>query len=248
MGFKSSADYFNYKTAFYPINFQKDQGAITGNLIFNGYVYYRAFVEFANSPNLKLEYSCLPGEKYRTDIILSSIEKSEIGERNFLECEVAFTALSFWYREVVEISTEIIEDSIKTYNYTYPFSYHSFTKDKIVLNNEGQFETPLVLEFFGNTTSPSYYLMHNDKIVGNGQIGVTVEIGQKLLIDSNIITSRIELQDSNGKYIENVYGLSDFSTTRFLNLPLGESILHIGSESLEIPLIKVSYRSYYATV
>lgn len=206
------------------------------------------FNKFIQNTPLTLRYTVPNIDDYYINIELTALSKSEISENKRLVCDITLTKTSLWYKNVEIETTEVISNNNKIYTYKYPYKYVENTASKILLNNNGDVETPLRIEIIGSVQIPTYFVKYNNSLIGNCIINCHIPKGHKLVIDSSFITPEITEYTISNEYVQNLYLQSDFTTTRFIKIPKGQSIFSFTSSSTRYPQLKISFREYYATV
>lgn len=216
---------------------QLRQKTIPGEIAFLGadpYGAYQEFVRFCAREPLKLAYRP-KSEWYYLNVRVESISKTEI--TTGLLCPVDFLAFGTWYKSITVTKTESGGAAAgKTYDYTYPYLYAEGASGTARLYNSGDLPSYAKLYIMGPCTNPSWALSQGGEVISRGKVMADIPAGDKLVVDSAPATLEIAQYSADNAYIRNLYQASDFSTARFLILPLGESTLafsHEGSGEID---------------
>ncbi len=247
LGFSKNINQLSINNEYIVYGDSINQDQITGKIIFHGYNYYSDFIKFIRHSPLTLVY-IIEEEKFKIDIEVPTITKTEKTSNGWLECSVSFLKTSLWYKNTTINIVEEDERGTKKFNYSYPYKYSNSSTSRIVLNNDGDIATPLTIEVLGKAINPSYFLKQNDILVGNGKVWTEIDTGNKLVVNSSFLQPEISEYTNSNTYLRNLYTEADLSTTRFIRVPIGESIFTFLSDDLKNPQIKLSYKVYYATV
>lgn len=212
------------------------QKTIPGEIAFLGadpYGAYQEFVGFCAKEPLKLAYQP-KNEWYFLNVRVQSVSKTEI--TTGLLCPVDFLAFGTWYKSITVTKTESGSSAGKSYNYRYPYAYIESAAATAVLQNTGDLPSYAKLHIMGPCLNPSWALSQGSEVISRGKVMADIPKGDKLVVDSAPATLEIAEYSADNAYIRNLYQASDFSTARFLVLPLGESTLafsHEGSGEID---------------
>lgn len=214
----------------------EDQHFPTGEMVFQGYEQYNEFARFMESDGLVLCYSPMGSWQYM-DIKLGSLGKSEIdASTRRLICPINFIGLTGWYAANVIYHTSSEQDGGKIYPYTYPYTYVDESSGTITILNTGSRNATCRINILGGVINPAWSLIKSGTVVATGKVDVTIDNGNKLVVDSNANQGEIAEYTVSNQYIQNLYQDSDFSTQRFIYAPPGESTLqftHEGSAAID---------------
>jgi hypothetical protein len=177
-----------------------------------------------------------PGDTwYYLDCKVKSLKKGEISNGK-LYCDIDFNAYGMWYLPVEAHETQKTSTG-KKYSYTYPYTYIDTTRGTIKIANNSDIDAPCKLHIFGPCINPYWRLTKGGVIVSTGKVTVTVDSGQKLVVDANTGTMEITLRGVDNSLISDEYQNGDFSTDRFIYAPSGDSTLsfsHDGTTELTV--------------
>lgn len=200
-----------------------------GNMIFDGYEQYDEFINIVQYTPLILMYQPLD-TMYYMDVNTFTIDKSEISnEDTFLTCKVTFEGSSPWYKKRT-ISRNVIDSAGKNYSYAYPYTYSDLQSGKAELKNESGIEAYCRLKLYGPLTNPSWKLSQNNVLISEGKVIATIGSGSCLIVDSDPTKMEISEYDLLETFVSSLYEKSDFSTNRFIYVPVGKSTLKITHE------------------
>lgn len=221
------------------------QKTITGVLCFWSYAEYSTFVKFVQSQPLTLEYKA-NNETYYIDGYMDTLAKGEI--EVYLESSFIFKGITnFYKKQTYTITQEAIEDN-KQYDYSYPFLYSDISGGSMQYINKTTLEHPARIVINGYAENPRWQLMKNKEVVLTGRINTTVEAGHKLIIDADPLNLEIAEYTKDNEYITNRYGVSDFTTDRFLKFPPGTTELSFSHEADNELKIFVEVREEHESV
>lgn len=221
----------------YIVTDEKDEvPAPSGTMMFLDYATYDEFIAFCVVGGLVLGYKPLDTWLYLDCYI--KIAKSEIDrDTRAMACDIDFEAVSGWYQRVTEYKANVNEDGGKwykdqgsvVYGYTYPYTYTQGQNGTIAITG---ITVPSYcrLHILGPAVNPAWSLYQNDALVASGKCNVTVAAGNKLVIDSDPPNMELALYSLTNDFLANEYQNSDFSTERFLQLPVGDSRLYFSHD------------------
>ena len=182
------------------------------------------------------------GQSYFRRVIFKSTYQTPVSQVELYEGNLVFTALSQWFQdEVVRIVTSA--DTSSAYPLTYPFTYGALGTGETILFNDFNTEVPLLIEFVGESTNPSYTLQNPfGTIIYSGKINYSPSAGEKIVIDSNRFT--VELRNAtDNTFISNLYQDQDFTQSTWCYLDSkGEYKFTITHEGIEDIQCDVKYR------
>lgn len=78
------------------------------------------------------------------------------------------------------------------------------------------------LTIMGPATNPKWYLYRNNERIAAGAVQLELQAGRKLVIDCRPATLELAEYTLNGEFVADRYGVSDFTTERFWELPPGQ--------------------------
>lgn len=210
------------------------QKIIAASMNFEGYQQYQEFVRFCAKSPLKLAY--MPLKKwYYIDCQLSRIDKSELeqGSQRLIPA-VDFLCFSTWYESVTVTKTQINPQTGKRYNYQYPYIYAETAVGNADINITGDLPSYCRLNIMGPVENPSWVLLQSGKVLLRGRVLASIPDGHKLVVDSAPAQLEIAEYTTNNEFVQNLYQASDFSTARFITLPVGKSVLTFSHDGISV--------------
>lgn len=206
------------------------QKEVSGEMAFLGsdpYKSYQLFTSFCAKSPLKLAYSP-QGKWYYLRCEVKTLEKSEISTG--LICPVDFIALSTWYEQSIVFQSQTDESAGKIYEYTYPYIYADTASGVALIQNRGNLPAYTKIHIMGPCTNPSWALEQGGEVLVRGKIFAGIPKGDKLVVSSSPGELEIAEYTTNNRFVRSLYQNSDFSTGRFVIVPVGDSRLQIGNE------------------
>lgn len=99
----------------------------------------------------------------------------------------------------------------------------------INLMNQGYEDSPLIITVFGAVENPRWDLIVNGNVIATGELfkAVTIQKGNKLVVNSEDGNLEIAEYTLNNEYVRNLYEYSNFETERFIKVPPGRSAIRI---------------------
>lgn len=198
----------------------------TGQMVFAGYAQYEEFTLFLAAGNLQLGYKPLNTWLWLPCIV--NLGKSEIEQTRRLLCDITFQGIGPWAER-----ESYAQPGQEAYGLGYPrrynYSYGKGNPGTIHIKN-GTKESPFKLHLFGPAQNPAWKVYQHGKIIGTGRVITTLSAGRKLVVNSDPAHMEIAEYTTDGKYIGNRYGRSDWATQRILMLPAGESNIHTSDD------------------
>lgn len=243
MGYERNAEFVQAGNRFVPLDTRFAQGKIGGSMRFaplTGYGDYYDFVRFADNSPLTLQY-VNPNGAYRRDVIMTSVERSELVTSDERTITFELSALGLWYRTVTAINNGE-QTNGKIYTYSYPYTYGE-SAGVLRMQSDSYEDSPAKLTIYGPVTNPSWRHYVNGVEVASGKINGTVADGLKLVIDATKTPYTINTQDSYGNIVTDFYGLSDFSTERFIVLQHGSNTMTVEGGTQVMLEGRLSYAS-----
>lgn len=210
------------------------QSEITGSMVFRGYEQYEEFLQFIQIGGLVLCY--MPLSTWRYMDVTVQLGKTEIKpETQRLICDISFLGSSQWYESVqsYQASGELREDS-KKYPYKYNYTYADGVNGIVTINN-GRLPSYFIATILGYTLNPTYRLYVGNTIIASGKINAEIAEGHKVVVNSD--PSKMEIAEylTDGTFVRNLYGFSDWSTERLFMIPAGQSQMAFSDETTSVP-------------
>jgi hypothetical protein len=230
LGFSKNIESMPAGYDFIETNNELDQKIIPGEMVFKSYEGYAGFISFCSKTPLVLCYA--PSSKwYYISCKVQKIDKPEIKARKLI-CPIDFLCLSTWYEKVSINKAQTNAAGGKEYPYTYDYTYIETSIGSVEINNTGVIPSPSKIHIFGEAINPSWALIQGGLTIATGRVNATIDAGKKLVVDSSPSTIEIAEYTINNVFVRNLYQLSDFSTERFLIIPVGPSIITFSNEGL----------------
>lgn len=249
LGYDENADYLRIGTTYLPTSVRIAQHQITGTLVFRGsnvYTRYTEFCRFASYAPLTLSYT-VDDTEYKIPVRMASIVKTDKQAPHTMTCSVTFLALGLWYKSVqTDVSGE--ESVLNAYPYTYDDTYSVTATQTAEIQSNSIQESPCRITIQGEAINPKWYHYVDGVLVASGGITGTVVANDRLVIDAISVPGEIKEYSNTGVEVADRYGVSDFSTERFIYLQEGRNeitVLHDGSTPLSFT---VEARLEYETV
>lgn len=204
---------------------EMQQKTVSGSMVFAGYRQYQEFVRFCEKRPLRLAYKPLD-RWYFIRCELVNIAKGEIetASRKLIPA-VDFLCFSTWYESVEVQKTQLDPGIGKRYPYQYPYSYAETAAGSIRFRLTGDLPSYCRLTIKGPCQNPDWALSQGGEILSRGKVSARIPAGHRLVINSSPGSLEIAEYTDAGEYVQNRYQDSDFSTARFVILPVGESTL-----------------------
>lgn len=247
LGWEEETDFFRAGSSFIPLEEKFKQREIKGTLIIGSYTSYREFTKFLRRTPLILSYQTEKETVYKVEVRATKIEKSEKTQFGYLECDVDFTALGRFYREVSGYSESTVSEG-KKYNYTYPYTYSKGEANTLVLSSDSIEESPCRIMIYGPVSAPVWRHYVNNVLKETGAYSGDIAEGRYLEIDTIKIPYTITEKDMAGNVVADRYQLCDFSTNRFMHMYEGENRFSVSQSGPENIALKVEARLEYETV
>lgn len=229
------------------------------SIVFKGntaevYQAYQDFVRFLSRKPLKLIY-VTPNtfEEFWCDVILSSLDKTEVNEDNVLECDLVLSPLDFWRNSrtnILDVGNDD-EGSGKKYPLSRPYSYGSKSLSEVTISNNGFYEAPFTIEIDGSTTNPiiTLYDANNERYGQARFIGTfdSVKINSDELNESiSLVQGGVELTDPYN-YQDLTY-LDDNTALTFMKLKVGASKMAFTLGLNFAGTIRITWNERYITI
>ncbi len=211
---------------------QIDQKTVSGELVFTKYQGYQEFIRFCSQSPLSLCY-CPVDTWYYIPCKLGKIDKGEFQRASRrLICPVDFICFGLWYESVQITQTQLGDNEGKIYAYTYPYTYVETAAGVAQLDNTGTLPSYAKLHIKGPCTNPGWALTVGGQVTVRGRVMAEIPAGNKLVVDSAPATMEIAEYTQDNRFVENLYPKSDFSTARFLTIPVGKSQITFSHEGV----------------
>lgn len=260
LGFSEATEYRSIGNHYKPLQRRLSQPAPSGTIYFGDwdtcYAEYHRFALFCQDTPLVLSYFQHTATYYM-QVAVNSLSKTEIGEKDGLECDVEFVGLSPWYEIITAEEIPIVTNESKTYDYAYSprsgdpdygYIYGGETSMQLSIRSNSRMKSPVKLCIHGPVINPSWTLTCDGKTIGAGRMLVTIDENSILVVDNTTPDFTITKTTLSGDLPTDVYQLSDFNTDRFLYLGYGLNTLSVSHEGTRPVVIEVTAHVEYETV
>lgn len=249
LGFDRNLSSMQIGSAFVLVEDNLNQQTISGEMVFKSYGEYQEFSRFVKTDVLTLVYQPIDGgEWYYRTCKVKNLGKGEISHTTHrLHCNVDFLCFSQWYESDTVGRTAVDDSEILKFPLPLPMTFFDVNVNQIEINNGNVEPAPCKIEINGPCINPAWSLVQGDETVSTGAVNIEIAAGEKLIVDSNIETMRIELVNSAGT-VFNAYQHSDFTTERFVYAPSGKSTLYFTHTKTTALNVSVEVRQLADTV
>ena len=248
-GYKDGTQYEQTGTLFTPLEEVFSQGVMTGRIFFGGagaYRNYREFSRFVRAVPLTLVYET--DEAFRIPVRVTEIAKSELAAGGAgLDCEVVFTALGPFYKNVAGRSGTLSTGG-KIYPYGYPYAYADVAQNTLLLDSDSRGDSPCKVAIHGPCTNPVWKHYVDNVLYATGRYEGSIPDGHKLVIDATQIPYSITERGAGGEVVADRYQMCDFTTERFFHLRHGSNRISVSHDGLNALDVVVEGRISYETV
>ena len=279
LGYEENLSYRRIGHQYSLLDRYQEQGEISGNIIFMGkkpYSQFKTFVYDTYRSGLILTYTTDEGSTvYKRNVVISSLQKTELNLGGYLDCPITFKASTPWYLEVAYNSVPVRitgnngwkwETNTTWANGTGPHAgsipFKSTVDMEVEFSVSTQMISPCALVIEGPISKPRWEHVVGSKVYADGGMECNIANHEFLVVDSRSIPYSIKVYGEaieDGVYIgkpdydnvlRNVYSYSDFSTDRFIQLRRGRNKVRVYSLlTLERSLtIGVEANIYHAAV
>lgn len=231
------------------VNFIRNaQATINGELLFKGphpYDAYAAFTAFIRqSSELSLEYTTSYGTYYK-DVVLVSLEKTEITEGNVLLCPVSFAATSLWYASQSD-NLSLSDGSVLALPFTPPARFNDNTAGNVAVPNNGSEAAPFRVTMYGPITQPSIILLADGEELYRADIDYSALSGEKICYSS--VDNDLYVYHENASGVQtNLFPHMDIENANFFKIPVGGATLQItAGATITAPVVVSIYNLYGA--
>lgn len=236
LGSERDYEFETVGTAYLEIDNKIKQPNPTGIITFKDYATSNEFAKFIQYGPHTLSYKMPDVDtEYFMQVNVQRLSKEEMVSGS-VSREITLVGNGQFYR--LEISENEMSSAVgKVYPYTYPYTYADSRSGSVVLNSDSELSSPCKLTVFGPSLNPSWIHYVNGVVTTTGKVNCEIDAGERLIIDTTSIPYSIKKYDGFMTEIENCYGMSDFSTQRFIHLMQGAneiSFAHESSETLHI--------------
>ena len=205
------------------------QGQISGTLNFINYDNYTSFVNFIEgSENLrlgyKIPYSDGSTREYFKDIVIQSLEKTQLQPNGILSEPVAFDCLSLWYEENTIIYTIEPQTNEIRWDFEWDSRFTDYDTRTLQYINQGHVEAPIYVEIDGQVINPKIELYVEGELYQTVAINADIAQYEKLLYDSRENQFFIGKQNTDGTKTT-LFSLDyiDFENDNVIRLPKNRS-------------------------
>ena len=228
LGFEYSIDYEKIGNMFVENKRTLNQNVITGTYNTIGYENYYKFVNFIEkSVSLRLHY-VIPYEnnlaEYYRDVVVSSLDKSEIQLNGVISENIQIECKSLWYS--INEANYIIqaqEDEVR-WNFKWDSRFVSYSGRSLNYINKGHVEASIQLVIDGEVVNPVLTLYVEGTEVQRIPFTCTINEYEKFMYSSKDGDSYVKKQNTDGTYTD-LYNLTvlEFNNNNILKLPVGKN-------------------------
>lgn len=205
------------------------QGQISGTLNFINYDNYTSFVNFIEgSENLRLGYKIPYSDgsvrEYFKDIVIQSLEKTQLQPNGILSEPVVFDCLSLWYEENTVIYTIEPQTNEIRWDFEWDSRFTDYDTRTLQYINQGHVEAPIYVEIDGQIINPKIELYVEGELYQTVAINIDIAQYEKLLYDSRENQFFIGKQNTDGSKTS-LFSLDyiDFGNDNVIRLPKNRS-------------------------
>lgn len=219
LGFEKKNTYLKYDDDYSLVKTENPQGTLTFTVVFlKGYAGYNEFLKFYRNSkdDLRLFYKYDHQPKF-CYVRVKSLSKTEL-ESGVLICSLVLDKLSLWLlKETVTI--KVNEDTNgKVFPFSYPFTYSTTYNGTIILSNNGEIKSPLVVSFLGAVNNPQLEIYKDDVLISKLRLLVSSDNCE---IEVSAIPKNQYMKMIEGGTTTNIYQYQDFTCENFLFLDKG---------------------------
>ena len=249
LGFKKDISSVRVGSAYVQVESNLSQQTIKGEMRFKSYELYSGFKEFISAGGLTLKYQPKGFTAwYYRDVAVERLDKSEIDRAaHRLICAIDFLCFSQWYEPANAKRTLDLTGENTVFPLVFPFVFSDAEKNELLLVNDRVTQAPCKITICGPCVNPAWTLRQDGKTVMTGAMTLSIASGEKLVIDANIGGMGIYKITTAGAEV-NVYQHSNFSTSRFVWAPPGESRLKFTHSTTAALDVTVEVRQVSDTV
>lgn len=123
------------------------------------------------------------------------------------------------------------------------YYYYKYVKSDVFVGIEnGSIDSYFTLTIFGPCENPFYRLYQNGVVIHEGRIRVSLNSNQKLVINTHPKSMEISTYTVADRFLENVYGKSDFETERIFALPPGSTSMAVSDDEAHTIIFNVEVK------
>ena len=266
LGVKRDNNYRRVGNRFYLLSKRRVQEDFTGELVLtppDAYIKYNEFLAFCAKEPLKLIYRPIDNYEYymqrgayplldyeyTQDVMIHTIEKGDLTKYETLECKIALTPLTPWYRIVFETShVDNYEGMVWEETSEWPFRWENGTGKDVQIESDCHIDSPCKLMIPGPIVNPSWCHYVNGKRVAEGSVDCTVPFGHQLVIDNTTENYSITIINGIGDVVADVYQNADFPSKRFIEIQNGINSIFVDFEDGNNYDITVEAMLFYESV
>ncbi len=232
IGFSKTSQFGRVQDFFTETYKEKNQDAITGEMVFLTEEKYNEFIRFIQSGPLYIKRITSDTKTIYIDVELVSFKRND--KDRFLDCfclcDIDFMALSPWFKisQTFEYLPEVTGNT-KTYSYQYPYQYRQNISSVFDFNIDSPAGAITSIRIFGEVSEPSWILTSPDGLL-EGKYNGTVSKADFLLIESKPSDLGVFMHRANGLVL-NEWKNIDGKLDTFIYLPQGYSQLEVLSSA-----------------
>lgn len=249
LGFSKTINSVQAGSTFTAVESKVNQQVIKGEMRFRSYEAYSEFNEFIAAGGLTIAYQPKGFTTwYYRNVEVERLDKGEIDRTSKrLLCQIDLLCFSQWYEKSNATRTVDLTGENTAFPLVFPFVFSDAEKNELLIVNQRVTPAPCRIVIYGPCVNPSWVLRQGGKTVATGAVTVSLEAGERLVVDANIDNMKIVKVTSSGSVV-NVYQNSDFATARFIYAPNGESRLKFSHSTSDALNVTVEVRQVSDTV
>lgn len=232
---------------------------ITGEIKFFGtqkriYDSYEEFAHFISVKPLFFYYQSTSFSRPVTcEVLVTSLQKGEIGEDHVLTCPITFERLTHWLDD--DYSTlklkRKVEKGGKNFPLSRPYKYVPLDTSNVRVENTGNKEAPMIVEIIGAVKNPQFSVYTQ----GGKLYGICKILGDYDYVRISSEDDKEELALSKGGVpVALPLNFQDFSVANgeaqltFIKLQVGVSFINFELGENFSGVVNLSWRKIYATI
>lgn len=248
LGFSRTQSYRNVGNRWQLVSDDLDQQVVSGELQIVNPLQYRTIMSFLSETPLTL-ICTVNGTEYRRSVMCRLIERGEDRTYRLHSVGIEFPCLTPWYRIIPNTTpARGLQSNGWHWGITFPVTWASAQSNTVTINSDSTIASPCRLTIYGEIVNPTWLHYVNGELYETGSVDCTVASGNYLIIDNSSDPYEMCVYDGAGNLIQDVYPLSDFTTTQFITLQKGQNQIVITSEGASEVTVKAEGYLYYGTV
>jgi len=260
LGMDFSDKYRQVGNRFVRVTRKSKQRTISGSVAFLGadpYLSYFNFALFAQKDPLVLLYcpndqapaTSPSGTTYRMNVDVAKIEKTELEQEGYLDCQITLVSKTPWYKYSAISNGIVHEDDLLKWGIQWGIDWGPLDEYHAGIKSTSPTPSPSKLTIYGPITNPFWTHYVNGNETEYGKVNAVIKDSEYLVVDSTVdpyvIQKRSTIDDS---LIANLYEASDFTTKRFVTIQNGGNVIKVVGDNASDPLVKLEAHIYYESV